>query len=119
MSPSFVGIMPSIEMVICAAVGGRESIFGAVYGTLVVNFGKTFFSEEFPELWLFLIGTLFIAVVLVFPNGLAGLKLRDLAQLPRRLRRSSRTGSPLAAGLLAGGGGPGSAPAVAEESGTP
>lgn len=59
-------------MVICAAVGGRLSVLGAVYGTLVVNFGKTFFSEKFPELWLFLIGALFIAVVLVFPNGLAG-----------------------------------------------
>ena len=32
MSPSFVGIVPSIEMVIYAAVGGRMSIFGAVYG---------------------------------------------------------------------------------------
>ena len=48
-------------MVISAAVGGRGSLVGAVYGTLLVNFGKTFFSESFPELWLFLIGALFIA----------------------------------------------------------
>ncbi|MDQ3259999.1 MAG: urea ABC transporter permease subunit UrtC [Pseudomonadota bacterium] len=72
MSPSFVGIVPSIEMVIFAAVGGRMSLEGAVYGTLLVNFGKTFFSESFPDLWLFLMAALFIAVVLVFPNGLAG-----------------------------------------------
>src|SRR5213076_3132539 len=58
MSPSFVGIVPSIEMVIFTAVGGRESLVGAVLGSLVVNFGKTFFSERFPELWLFLIGAL-------------------------------------------------------------
>lgn len=73
MSPSFVGIVPSIEMVIFAAVGGRMSLIGAVYGTLLINFGKTAFSESFPELWLFLIGGLFIAVVILFPNGLAGL----------------------------------------------
>jgi len=73
MSPSFVGIVPSIEMVIFCAVGGRLSIFGAVYGTLLVNWAKTTFSETFPELWLFGLGALFIAVVLVFPNGLAGL----------------------------------------------
>lgn len=73
MSPSFVGIVPSIEMVIFAAVGGRMSLIGAVYGTLVVNFAKTFFSESFPELWLLLMGGLFIAVVMAFPNGLAGL----------------------------------------------
>ncbi|MYM63766.1 urea ABC transporter permease subunit UrtC [Pseudomaricurvus sp. HS19] len=73
MSPSFVGIVPSIEMVIFAAVGGRLSLIGAVYGCLLINFGKTAFSESFPELWLFLMGGLFIAVVMFFPNGLAGL----------------------------------------------
>lgn len=72
MSPSFVGIVPSIEMVIFAAVGGRSSLIGAVYGTLLVNYGKTFFSEHYPELWLFLMGGLFIAVVMFFPDGLAG-----------------------------------------------
>ncbi|MCP3403855.1 MULTISPECIES: urea ABC transporter permease subunit UrtC [unclassified Bradyrhizobium] len=73
MSPSFVGIVPSIEMVIYTAVGGRLSILGAVYGTLLVNFAKTSLSETFPELWLFGLGGLFIAVVLAFPNGLAGI----------------------------------------------
>ncbi len=73
MSPSFVGIVPSIEMVIFAAVGGRMSLVGAVYGALLVNAGKTYFSESAPELWLFLMAALFIGVVLAFPNGLAGL----------------------------------------------
>ena len=73
MSPSFVGIVPSIEMVIYCAVGGRLSLLGAVYGTLAVSFAKTSFSENFPQLWQLAIGGLFIAVVLAFPNGLAGL----------------------------------------------
>ena len=73
MSPSFVGIVPSIEMVIFAAVGGRMSLLGAVYGALLVNYGKTVFSESFPELWLYFMGGLFIVVVMYFPNGLAGL----------------------------------------------
>lgn len=88
MSPSFVGIVPSIEMVIFAAVGGRMSLLGAVYGTLLVNLGKTYFSETFPELWLFLMGGLFIAVVMYFPNGLAGVVdtqgRRLLAAIKRR-----------------------------------
>ncbi|WP_295519416.1 urea ABC transporter permease subunit UrtC [uncultured Pseudomonas sp.] len=87
MSPSFVGIVPSIEMVIFAAVGGRLSLLGAVYGTLLVNFGKTYFSESFPELWLYLMGGLFIAVVLYFPNGLAGLWKSHGLPLLARLRR--------------------------------
>jgi urea transport system permease protein len=49
------------------------SLLGAVYGSLLVNYGKTYFSESFPELWLYLMGGLFIAVVMYFPNGLAGL----------------------------------------------
>lgn len=73
MSPSLVGIVPSIEMVIYAAVGGRMSLVGAVYGTLLVNFGKTYFSESFPDLWLFLMAGMFIGVVMAFPDGLAGL----------------------------------------------
>jgi len=73
MSPSFVGIVPSIEMVIYTAVGGRMSIFGAIWGSLLVNFAKTSLSESFPQLWLFGLGALFIAVVLAFPNGLSGI----------------------------------------------
>jgi urea transport system permease protein len=73
MSPSFVGIVPSIEMVIYAAVGGRMSLVGAVYGALLVNAGKTLFSENFPDLWLFLMAALFIGVTMAFPMGLAGL----------------------------------------------
>jgi urea transport system permease protein len=104
MSPSFVGIVPSIEMVIFAAVGGRGSLMGAVYGTLLVNYGKTFFSERFPELWLFLIGALFIMVVMVFPNGIAGARLEKLRASFQRLRQR----------LGAGAGGPsvGRAPAA-------
>src|SRR5438477_865307 len=79
MSPSFVGIVPSIEMVIYAAVGGRMSLVGAVCGALLVNAGKTYFSESFPDLWLFLMAALFIGVTMAFPDGLAGLVQNKLS----------------------------------------
>jgi urea transport system permease protein len=87
MSPSFVGIVPSIEMVIFCAVGGRLSLFGAVLGALIVNGAKTAFSETFPELWLFAMGGLFIAVVLFFPRGLAGLISDYLMPLIGQIKR--------------------------------
>ena len=96
MSPSFVGIVPSIEMVIFAAVGGRLSLFGAIYGALLVNAAKTTFSESFPELWLFAMGGLFIAVVMAFPYGLAGV-VKDYVEpfvtrrLPGFLKRAQLT----------------------------
>jgi len=54
-------------------VGGGSRSWARLYGTLLVNFAKTSLSESFPELWLFGLGGLFIAVVLAFPNGLAGI----------------------------------------------
>lgn len=91
MSPSFVGIVPSIEMVIFCAVGGRLSIFGAIYGTLLINWAKTSLSESFPELWLFAVGALFIGVVMAFPDGLAGIyKSRIESWLMKALTQPKR-----------------------------
>ena len=73
MSPKLVTIEPSVYMVIFCAVGGRMSLIGAVYGTLIVSFGRTFFSEQFPALWYFLMGSVFILVTMAFPEGIAGL----------------------------------------------
>lgn len=94
MSPTLVGIVPSIEMVIFCAVGGRLSILGAVYGALLVNLAKTTFSEGFPELWLLGLGGLFIAVVMAFPNGLAGLWSEKVEPWIEKLLRKSKTADP-------------------------
>lgn len=97
MSPSIVGIVPSIEMVIFTAVGGRLSVLGAILGCLVVNFGKTIFSEAYPDLWLYLMGGTFIAVVMFFPNGLAGLiekiptSKQGLLQIMGRFKKQAAT----------------------------
>lgn len=73
MSPALVGVVPSIEMVVWAAVGGRVSVVGAVIGALVVNFAKDKISTALPELWLYGLGALFIIVVTIMPKGLAGM----------------------------------------------
>jgi urea transport system permease protein len=72
-TPKAMDIAFSIEMVIWVAVGGRATLAGAVLGALVVNFAKTLLSEQYPEIWLFFQGALFLLVVTVFPNGFLGL----------------------------------------------
>lgn len=112
MSPSFVGIVPSIEMVIFCAVGGRMSLVGAVYGALLVNAGKTLFSESFPDLWLFLMAGLFIGVTMAFPMGLAGLwdeKIRPWWKERRKALREAAVQPPASTPL------PPAAPAAAPE----
>jgi urea transport system permease protein len=94
MSPTLVGIVPSIEMVIFCAMGGRLSIIGAVYGALLVNWAKTSLSESYPELWLFGLGALFIAVVMAFPNGLAGIWSERIEPQILRLFHRSKDDQP-------------------------
>ena len=71
-SPKAMDIAFSIEMVIWVAVGGRASLVGAVIGALLVNFARSFLSEQFPDIWLFFQGALFLLVVTVLPDGLVG-----------------------------------------------
>jgi urea transport system permease protein len=72
-SPSMMGIVPSIEIVIWVAVGGRGTLAGAILGAILVNGAKSFLSESFPDFWLYLQGSLFLGVVLFLPNGIVGL----------------------------------------------
>ena len=71
-SPANMGIVPSIEMVIWVAVGGRGTLIGAVLGALLVNSAKSGLSEQYPAIWQIFMGALFIGCVLLFPNGLVG-----------------------------------------------
>jgi urea transport system permease protein len=72
-SPALLGIVPSIEMVILVALGGRSSLVGPVIGALAVNYAKTSLSNRFPSGWLYLEGLLFVVVIGFAPMGLAGL----------------------------------------------
>lgn len=72
-SPALVGVVPSIEMVVWVALGGRNVLWGAIAGTLIVNFAKDEISSAFPSLWLYGLGALFILAVSFLPGGIAGL----------------------------------------------
>ena len=63
----------SIEAVIWVAVGGRGTLTGAVLGAILVNYAKTTFtSGVLAPYWLFVLGSLFIAVTLLLPRGIVG-----------------------------------------------
>jgi urea transport system permease protein len=78
-SPANMGIVPSIEMVIWVAVGGRATLVGPIVGALLVNSFKSGMSESFPDVWQYFLGALFIGSVVLFPRGLVG-ALRQLGQ---------------------------------------
>ena len=72
-NPSEFSPANSIEAVIWVAVGGRGTLIGPVIGAFLVNFGKTYLTGALPEIWLFALGALFIAVTLFLPKGVVGL----------------------------------------------
>jgi urea transport system permease protein len=63
----------SIEAVVWVAVGGRGTLVGALLGAFSVNALKTWLTSFAPDLWLFVLGGLFVAVTLFLPRGLIGL----------------------------------------------
>jgi len=72
-NPGEFSPLNSIEMVIWVAVGGRNSLYGAIIGAIIVSYAKTRFTAIMPEAWLFALGGLFVLVTLLLPKGIAGL----------------------------------------------
>ncbi|CAH1222874.1 hypothetical protein PAECIP111893_04926 [Paenibacillus plantiphilus] len=87
-SPSMMGIVPSIEMVLWVAIGGRGTLIGAALGAILLNSAKSVFSESYPDAWLFFMGLLFVIVVVFLPKGAAGL----LGQFKWLRRRRAKHG---------------------------
>lgn len=72
-TPNQIGVLPSIEMAIWVAVGGRGTLIGAIVGAVGVNWIRSILTNHFPELWPFFLGGLFVAVVMFFPKGVVGI----------------------------------------------
>ncbi len=71
-NPSEMSPATGIEIAIWVAVGGRGTLLGPVVGAAIVNGAKSFFTQSFPEYWLFFLGLLFILVTLFLPKGVVG-----------------------------------------------
>lgn len=71
-NPSEFAPANSIEIVIWVALGGRGTLIGPIIGALVVNYAKTYFTGALPEIWLYMLGGLFILTTLFLPKGITG-----------------------------------------------
>ena len=87
-TPNQIGVLPSIEMAIWVAVGGRGTLIGAIVGAVGVNWIRSILTNHFPELWPFFLGGLFVAVVMFFPKGVVGIFSQVQSLVPRRKSKS-------------------------------
>jgi urea transport system permease protein len=90
-NPSEFSPANSIEAVIWVAVGGRGTLTGAALGAVLVNAAKSWFTGALPEIWLFALGGLFVAVTLFLPKGVVGLANDLLAR--RKARGAASRGA--------------------------
>ncbi|MEO5876262.1 MAG: urea ABC transporter permease subunit UrtC [Streptosporangiaceae bacterium] len=84
-SPALLGVVPSLELVVAVAIGGRFALGGAVLGGVLMNWAHTTLSENWAEGWTYLQGGLFILVIMLAPKGIVGL-FRQLGDLRARRR---------------------------------
>jgi urea transport system permease protein len=76
----------SLEAVVWVAVGGRGTLLGPILGAVSINALKSWATRAYPDLWLVILGGLFILVVLFLPGGLVSIPAR-LKALWKKLRR--------------------------------
>jgi urea transport system permease protein len=93
-TPSQIGVLPSLEIVVWVATGGRGTLVGAILGAIGINAARSVLTARYPEWWPIILGGLFVGVVMLFPDGLAGLP-RQLQRWGRRLRWRRLTPAPV------------------------
>ena len=82
-NPSEFSPLNSLEIVVWVAIGGRGTLYGAIIGAVLVNYSKTILTGLMPELWLFLLGAMFVVVTVLLPDGIVGLMKRRIKGLQR------------------------------------
>ncbi len=109
-APENAGFLFGTELVIWVALGGRGTLIGPVLGTVAIDYLAANLSGELPFLWQLLLGTAFVAIIILLPGGLAEVARRAVSALPlgrrpvaaprlaaRPARPAPRTGAPILA----------------------
>jgi urea transport system permease protein len=93
-TPSQIGVLPSLEIVIWVAFGGRGTLWGALVGAISINWLRSILTATYPTLWPIILGGLFVIVVLLVPEGLVGVGTRARRLLARRPSAPVVVGAP-------------------------
>ncbi|MCC6093899.1 MAG: urea ABC transporter permease subunit UrtC [Eubacterium sp.] len=84
-TPTQMTITYSITMIIWVAVGGRGTILGPVIGALLINLCEyNLSSGVLVDIWQYIIGGLFVVMILFFKGGLMGILTE---QIPAAIRK--------------------------------
>ena len=82
-NPSEMETTKSLEAVVWVAVGGRGTLLGPIVGAIAVNWMKSKTTQAFPDLWLIILGGMFVIIVLFLPKGIVGIPAQIKALLAK------------------------------------
>lgn len=94
-NPSEMTPDKSLEAVVWVAVGGRGTLFGPILGAILVNALKSWATQAIPDMWLILLGSLFLVVVLFLPQGIISIPSKIRGLLNRRKKHTDPNASVL------------------------
>ena len=75
-NPSEMTPDKSLEAVVWVAVGGRGTLLGPIVGAVTINALKSWATRAYPDLWLIILGGLFVFMVLFLPGGIVSIPAR-------------------------------------------
>lgn len=90
-NPSEMAPDKSIEAVIWVAIGGRGSLVGPIIGAIIVNALKSWATRAYPDLWLLILGGIFVVVTIFMPRGLVGLPEQLTQARQKRAKARAQT----------------------------
>ncbi len=86
-TPTQMTISYSVTMVIWVAIGGRGTLIGAVIGAFLVNLCEYHLSSgTLVEIWQYIIGALFVVVILFFKGGIVGIVTEQIPAVFHKMR---------------------------------
>jgi ABC-type branched-subunit amino acid transport system permease subunit len=93
LSPEMVGTARSLELVAMLIIGGESTLFGGLFGALLLTLLPTIF-QPLAITKTFAAGALLVASFLYLPQGLYGAIVQMAIRLARRHRPSAKKSSP-------------------------
>ena len=72
-APELAGFLLGTESLVWVALGGRGTLIGPILAAIGIDVTSSYLSGSLPFLWKFIVGVVFVVVIILLPNGFASL----------------------------------------------
>jgi len=93
-SPGFVGVGLSTQVLLWLVLGGRGRVWGALLGVVLLELLGRVMQDRYPRLWPVLVGAALLACITFLPDGIVSLPVRRLRERFRGRGRMQFSGEP-------------------------